>query len=107
MTTDESTIENLASTVRNKYPDTPLRLAVTAPGILNIGKSPSQIDASAALDSFKVNSLGPMLFMKHLSGLLPAKSAAPFLEPGTQGGKLRLPTHAVYAMMAARVGSIL
>ncbi|KAH8430864.1 uncharacterized protein LDX57_008528 [Aspergillus melleus] len=104
--TNESTIESLASTIRDTYPDTPLRLAITVPGILNVEKSPSQIDAAAALESFRVNSLGPMLLMKHLSGLLPTKSAAPFLESTTHEANFKLPTHAIYAMMAARVGSI-
>lgn len=105
-TTDESTIESMASTIRDKIPDTPLRLAITVPGILNVEKSPTQIDAAAALESFRVNSLGPMLLMKHLSPLLPAKSATPFAETDAQEGRFSLPTHAIYAMMAARVGSI-
>ncbi|KAK1139244.1 hypothetical protein N8T08_001174 [Aspergillus melleus] len=79
---------------------------ITVPGILNVEKSPSQIDAAAALESFRVNALGPMLLMKHLSGLLPTKSAAPFLESTTHEREFKLPTHAIYAMMAARVGSI-
>ncbi|KAI9039438.1 NAD(P)-binding protein [Aspergillus affinis] len=104
--TNESTIESLAFKIRDTYPGTPLRLALTVPGILNVEKSPSQIDAAAALDSFRVNSLGPMLLMKHLSGLLPTKSAASFPESTAREGHFKLPTHAIYAMMAARVGSI-
>ncbi|PLB52214.1 NAD(P)-binding protein [Aspergillus steynii IBT 23096] len=104
--TDESTIKNMTSTIRDTLPDTPLRLALTVPGILNVEKSPAQIDAAAALDSFRVNSLGPMLLMKHLSAFLPAKSAAAFPEQEARDGQLGLPGHAIYAMMAARVGSI-
>ncbi|KAF7712819.1 Uncharacterized protein PECH_002604 [Penicillium ucsense] len=100
---DESAISSMAATIRKDLPDTPLRLAFTVPGILHVEKSPTQIDADKALDSFKVNSLGPLLLMKHLSPLLPNKSASGF--PDSEGS-LKLPAHAIYAMMAARVGSI-
>ncbi|KAJ5432594.1 uncharacterized protein N7458_011750 [Penicillium daleae] len=100
---DESTISLMADTIRKELPETPLRLALTLPGILHVEKSPSQIDAANALDSFKVNALGPLLLMKHLSPFLPNKSASAF---PTSEGKLQLPAHAIYAMMAARVGSI-
>jgi NAD(P)-dependent dehydrogenase (short-subunit alcohol dehydrogenase family) len=110
MATDESTISSMADAIRRDYPDTPLRLALTVPGILHVEKSPSQIDAASALDSFQVNALGPLLLMKHLSQFLPAKSTPEFQSTSTSetGGEsqLELPSHAVYAMMAARVGSI-
>ncbi|KAJ5160469.1 uncharacterized protein N7482_007473 [Penicillium canariense] len=100
---DESTISSMADTIRREYPNTPLRLALTVPGILYVEKSPSQIDGASALDSFKVNALGPLLLMKHLSPFLPNKSGSAFPVTDDQ---LKLPSHAVYAMMAARVGSI-
>ncbi|KAJ5379303.1 hypothetical protein N7509_012422 [Penicillium cosmopolitanum] len=107
---DESTISSMADAIRRDYPDTPLRLALTVPGILHVEKSPSQIDAASALDSFQVNALGPLLLMKHLSQFLPAKSTPEFQSTSTSGtggeSQLELPSHAVYAMMAARVGSI-
>lgn len=100
----------MASQIQHSLPNTPLRLAITVPGILHVEKSPSQIDAALALDSFRVNTLGPMLLMKHLSPFLPTKASSPF-EPhqlDTNGGErsMHLPSHAIYAMMAARVGSI-
>ncbi|KAI9375432.1 hypothetical protein BJX61DRAFT_141476 [Aspergillus egyptiacus] len=109
--TDESTISDMASDIRAIYPKTALRLAITVPGILHVEKSPKQIDASNALDSFRVNALGPMLLMKHLSTFLPNKSHPPFedcqkaAEP--ESPPLCLPSsHAIYAVMAARVGSV-
>ncbi|KAJ5762053.1 uncharacterized protein N7511_005435 [Penicillium nucicola] len=109
--TDESTIIAMADTIRHEYPDTSLRLGLTVPGTLHVEKSPSQIDYAGALDSFKVNSLGPLLLMKHLSQFMPPKSAPEF--PATNSAtaadsqtQLELPSHAIYAMMAARVGSI-
>jgi NAD(P)-dependent dehydrogenase (short-subunit alcohol dehydrogenase family) len=110
MATDESTISSMADIIRRDYPDTPLRLALTVPGILHIEKSPSQIDAASALESFQVNALGPLLLMKHLSQFLPAKSAPEFQRTSKTEAdgesQLELPSHAVYAMMAARVGSV-
>ncbi|CAI7627561.1 unnamed protein product [Penicillium bialowiezense] len=107
--TDESTISAMADTIKQEYPNTPLRLGLTVPGTLHVEKSPSQIDAAKALDSFKVNSLGPLLLMKHLSQLVPLKSAPAFAmqsDKAGPGNALQLPSHAIYAMMAARVGSI-
>jgi NAD(P)-dependent dehydrogenase (short-subunit alcohol dehydrogenase family) len=104
-------ISAMADTIRQEYPDTPLRLGLTVPGTLHVEKSPSQIDSANALDSFKVNSLGPLLLMKHLSNFMPSKSAPAFPKANSTaaGGSyapLELPSHAIYAMMAARVGSI-
>lgn len=101
----------MADTIRREYPDTPLRLALTLPGILHVEKSPSQIDAANALDSFHVNALGPLLLTKYLSQFLPTKSASAFPTTASTSsshpdGALELPPHAIYAMMAARVGSI-
>lgn len=101
----------MVDTIRQKYPNTSLRLGLTIPGILHAEKSPSKIDAANALDSFKVNSLGPLLLMKHLSQFIPLKSSPDFptiqSSPATNSpGQLRLPSHAIYAIMAARVGSI-
>lgn len=101
----------MASTLHDIYPNTPLRLALTVPGVLHVEKAPSQIDAEAALYSFQVNTLGPLLLLKHLTPFLPTKSSPPFQPTGTEAGdrgegRLALPSHAIYAMMAARVGSI-
>ncbi|KAJ6142901.1 hypothetical protein N7471_002354 [Penicillium samsonianum] len=109
--TDEPTISAMADTIRQDYPNTPLRLGLTIPGVLHAEKSPSKIDAANALDNFKVNSLGPLLLMKYLSPFVPLKSAPEFptIEASSaidSPGPLWLPSHAIYAMMAARVGSI-
>ena len=101
----------MASTLHDIYPNTFLRLALTVPGVLHVEKAPSQVDATNALHSFQVNILGPLLLLKHLAPFLPTKSSPPFQPTGTKAGnggeaKLTLPSHAIYAMMAARVGSI-
>ncbi|OQE37815.1 hypothetical protein PENCOP_c009G03261 [Penicillium coprophilum] len=109
--TDESTISAMADAIRQEYPNTPLRLGLTIPGILHAEKSPGKIDAANALDSFKVNSIGPLLLLKHLSPFVPLKLSPEFptIEASSainSPGPLLLPSHAIYAMMAARVGSI-
>lgn len=100
----------MASDIRDSYPGAFLRIAITVPGTLHIEKSPMQINADNALDSFKVNALGPMLLMKHLSPFLPNKSSPPIQDsqqpPGLSSSQWQLPSHAIYALMAARVGSI-
>ncbi|KAJ5660081.1 hypothetical protein N7507_006532 [Penicillium longicatenatum] len=105
--TDETTISSMTDTIRQEYPKTPLRIALTVPGILHVEKSPTQIDAESALHSFHVNAVGPLLLMKHLAPFLPTRSSSAFLadDDGDIGGELQLPAHAIYAMMAARVGS--
>ncbi|KAB8214633.1 hypothetical protein BDV33DRAFT_228144 [Aspergillus novoparasiticus] len=99
----ESTVRSLADNIKQTHPQAPLRLALTVPGVLHVEKSPSQIDAHAALESLKVNTIGPMLLMKHLTPFLPTRSS-PLFDPCD--GEVKLPQHAIYAMMAARVGSV-
>lgn len=69
------------------------------PGILYPERSPLQINSAHALETFKVNTLGPLLLLKHFSKFLPTQKTA-MGEPSTG-----LPPQAVYAMMSARVGS--
>lgn len=97
----------MTDTIRQEYPETPLRIALTVPGVLHVEKSPAQIDAESALHSFQVNAVGPMLLMKHLAPFLPTKSSSAFpaAEDSDVESELQLPTHAIYAMMSARVGS--
>ncbi|CRG87540.1 hypothetical protein PISL3812_04558 [Talaromyces islandicus] len=82
-----------------------MRMALTVPGVLHTEKSPSQIDAEKALHSFRVNTLGPLLLLKHLAPFLPTRSSGPASHVSSSSDGC-LPPHAVYAMMAARVGSI-
>ncbi|OOF93694.1 hypothetical protein ASPCADRAFT_132125 [Aspergillus carbonarius ITEM 5010] len=107
--TDEATIHSMAAQIRQEYPKASLRIAITVPGVLHVEKSPTRIDAASALHSFKVNALGPMLLMKHLAPFLPTKSFAGFADdppPPFGERSWKLPSHAIYAMMAARVGSV-
>ncbi|KAF9879413.1 oxidoreductase [Colletotrichum karsti] len=80
-----------------------LRLALAIPGILRPEKAPSQVEYDAALETFRVNTLGQMMLMKHFSGFLPRKTAA--LGSGGEDEEGLPPGRAVWAAMSARVGS--
>lgn len=107
--TDESTIEAASAEAARLFPrDTHhLRLGFTIPGVLHAEKSPRQVSAEDALMTYRVNTLGPLLLMKWFGEFLPRKSAQ--LAPGGGGGgggQVRLPGHAVWMAMSARVGSV-
>lgn len=62
-------------------------------------KAPTQINYDDALLTFRTNTLGPMLLLKHFSPFLPRKATKIEELEG-------LPKTAVWANMSARVGSI-
>ncbi|KAL8755221.1 MAG: hypothetical protein Q9184_004865 [Pyrenodesmia sp. 2 TL-2023] len=102
--TDESTVSAATSCIKELFPTSShyLHLAYLLPGILHPEKSPAQISASAALSTFQVNTLGPLLLVKHLHPFLPRKSTTLASLPSSSP----LPAQAVMALMSARVGSI-
>ncbi|KFY04311.1 hypothetical protein V491_09392 [Pseudogymnoascus sp. VKM F-3775] len=75
-----------------------LRLAYAIPGVLHPERSPGQIDSHHAIETFKVNTIGPLLILKHFCDFLPRKNAVLEAEVG-------LPERAVYSSMGASVGS--
>lgn len=96
---DESTISEVASYCNSRFSSSYLRLAFCIPGILHPEKSPAHIDHGKALQTFQINSLGPLLLAKHFSDFMPKKSTA--VSPLDN-----LPASAVFAFMSARVGSV-
>jgi NAD(P)-dependent dehydrogenase (short-subunit alcohol dehydrogenase family) len=102
---DESTIEDAAAECKKQFGagSHPLQLAFIVPGLLFPEKSPTQINADDALLTFRTNTLGPMLMLKHFSSFLPRKSASPNTDKEEMKG---LPSVATTAVMSARVGSI-
>ncbi|PHH65714.1 hypothetical protein CDD82_1640 [Ophiocordyceps australis] len=100
---DESSIRAASQTAAHLFPPQThhLQLGCAIPGVLHVQKSPSQIDAAAALDSFRINALGPLLLAKHFFPLLPRRAAA---HPHASALDA-LPAQAVWLTMAARVGS--
>ncbi|KAL8295802.1 hypothetical protein RB597_009128 [Gaeumannomyces tritici] len=106
-----------------------LRLAFALPGVLQVDKSTSAVDAAATLESFRVNAIGPLLLMKHFVPLLPRGASSSFssspsaaavaspalgllprVPPSSAAAALPeprpLPLHAVWVNMTARVGSV-
>lgn len=111
--TNEHTIQAAAEKAKALFPvDTHhLHLAFAIPGILHPEKSLRQVDAENALLTYRVNTLGPLLLMKHFSDLLPKKRTSFAQQLQAQGGgeadtTTRLPEHAVWLNMSARVGSV-
>ena len=96
---DESTVADVAAYCADQFSSTYLHLAFAIPGILYPEKSPSQVSYDNALSTFQINTLGPLLLLKHFSPFLPRKNTSVHHLDG-------LPTSAIFAFMAARVGSI-
>ncbi|OAK98185.1 short-chain dehydrogenase/reductase-like protein [Phaeosphaeriaceae sp. SRC1lsM3a] len=103
---DESTISDAAAQCKKHFPSPnthPLQLSFIVPGLLFPEKSPSQINADDALLTFRTNTLGPMLMLKHFSPFLPKKNASSNFTAEEMSG---LPQVSTTAVMSARVGSI-
>ncbi|KAF2172408.1 hypothetical protein M409DRAFT_17641 [Zasmidium cellare ATCC 36951] len=98
---EEDVVADAAKQVSSLFPEKEsyLCLSLCIPGLLFPEKSPAQIDYDKALLTFRTNTLGPMLLMKHFSPFLPKKAVNVEEAEG-------LPKSAVWAMMSARVGSI-
>ncbi|KAG9946117.1 NAD(P)-binding protein, partial [Aureobasidium melanogenum] len=98
---DETTIQDAASACSDLFPkkDNYLHVSYAIPGILYPEKSPQQIDHDDALLTFRTNTLGPMMMLKHFGPFLPRKSTELAQDAS-------LPKTAVWATMSARVGSI-
>lgn len=105
--TDEPSIRAAAQHAQDLFPRAShhLRLACGIPGVLHPPeKNPAQIDADHGLDSFRVNSLGPLLLMKHFAEFLPKRATDLAASDGRDA--VQLPKHATWLSMSARVGSI-
>lgn len=80
-----------------------LHLAFLIPGLLHPERSPSQLNLSRIEETFRVNTVSHLLFLKHFSGFLPKKSTKGLevveMLKGVPKG------HATWAAMSARVGS--
>lgn len=107
--TDETSIADAAEHCKSRFPsskDAPshLHAAFVIPGILHPEKSPSQLDEANILETFRINTIGPMLMLKHFSPFLPRKTTA--MPSSDELGKGLPASHATWLNMSARVGSI-
>jgi NAD(P)-dependent dehydrogenase (short-subunit alcohol dehydrogenase family) len=82
-------------------------LAFILPGFLFPEKSPAQVDTGKALLTFRTNTLGPLLILKHFEPFLPRKNFDIEKQAdATSSMCTNLPPTSVVAVMSARVGSI-
>lgn len=100
--THEPTMKETASYANDLFPKDRyhLHLGFAVPGVLFPEKNPNQVDYGHALETYKVNTLGPLMMMKHFHDFLPRKTTSLDQIPD------ELPPHAVWTTMSARVGSI-
>ncbi|KAI0551383.1 short-chain dehydrogenase/reductase-like protein [Xylaria curta] len=111
--TDEASVEAAAAKATELFPPSShhLHLAFALPGILHPEKHPRGVDYDDALETFKVNTLGPMMLMKWFGELLPRKGTdLTHLRELAIGGdskdaQFRVPSHATWLTNSARVGS--
>ncbi|KAI9652897.1 MAG: hypothetical protein M1831_006326 [Alyxoria varia] len=110
---DEDTMGTAASECSKLFPSSDqqqahLHASFILPGILYPEKSPSHLDAANLQHAFQINTIGPLLMLKHFSPFLPKKvTPTPLLQSTGGGDPAGLPTdHATWATMSARVGSI-
>ncbi|KAH7176490.1 hypothetical protein EDB81DRAFT_940394 [Dactylonectria macrodidyma] len=106
--TDEATLEAAAAQAAKLFPQSThhLRLACALPGILHAEKNLRQVSAADSLESFQVNSVGALLLMKHFADFLPSRAGPELLVgPDADADTVRLPGHATWLSMSARVGS--
>ncbi|KAF2017462.1 short-chain dehydrogenase/reductase-like protein [Aaosphaeria arxii CBS 175.79] len=113
---EESTLAAAAAACKEAFPldSHHLHLSFILPGILFPEKSPAQIDADSTLLTFRTNTIGPMLMLKHFSPFLPRKASKQNAkssnrsseEDGPSALHEGLPPSAIMALMSARVGSV-
>ncbi|CAJ2503828.1 Uu.00g112220.m01.CDS01 [Anthostomella pinea] len=111
--TDESSIEAASSKAAELFPPRThhLHLGFALPGILHPEKSPKQVHYEGALETLKVNTLGPLMLMKWFGEFLPRKGTD-LSQLRSQDGSpavgdeiSRLPQHATWLTNSGRVGS--
>ncbi|KAI0522259.1 short-chain dehydrogenase/reductase-like protein [Xylaria bambusicola] len=105
--TDESSVEAAAAKAAELFPPSThhLHLAFALPGILHPEKQPRRIDYDDALETLRVNTLGPLMLMKWFGDLLPRKGTDLSDVRGAEAAGFRVPAHATWLTNSARVGS--
>ncbi|KAK8089960.1 hypothetical protein PG997_004921 [Apiospora hydei] len=92
-----------------------MHLGFALPGVLTPERSPRQVESGAALETFKVNTLGPLMLMKWFADrflprkgtelLLPSPSSSS-ASSSSPPAQLSLPPHATWTTLSARLSSI-
>lgn len=104
--TDEASMSAAAKRAAELFPSKThhLRLACAIPGLLQPEKNPKQVNAEESLEQFRINAVGPLLLIKHFSEFLPKQATD--LKPSPDDDQIKLPDHATWLSMSARVGSV-
>jgi len=109
----ERGLEDAARTIGEREGRGSVRLIACLAGILHPEKSLSSVNAQAALDSFRINTLGHLLTYKHLVPLVPSKREFEKLRSTWSGQSssdpargLVGPGNSLCFSLSARVGSI-
>ncbi len=104
--TDEASIEAASHRAAELFPPMThhLRLACAIPGILHPEKNLQQIDLEKSLESFRINTIGPLLLIKHFAKFLPKLSNE--LDASPWDDEIQLERRAIWLSMSARVGSV-
>lgn len=97
--TKEPTMAEAARRAAELFPtDTHhLHLALTIPGILHPEKNPAQVDYEKALETYKVNTLGPLMLMKHFYQFLPRNTTKIDMSPATASSTSPSPSSTAHA----------
>lgn len=120
--TDEESIREAARRAAELFPREThhLHLGCALVGILRPEKSLAQVDAEKSLESFRVNTIGPLLLAKHFTDFLPRRATSlsrdsssptsPSSSPSSSSSSSssidgNLPQHATWLTASARVGS--
>lgn len=119
--TSESSIEKASDQAAALFPpergQCHMHLGFALPGVLTPERSPQQVEYDAALETFKVNTLGPLMLMKWFADrflprkgtelLLPPPPSSSSSSPSSSSSQLlTLPPHATWTTLSARLSSI-
>ncbi|KAH7037381.1 uncharacterized protein B0I36DRAFT_380592 [Microdochium trichocladiopsis] len=104
--TDEASIQAASERAAELFPPKThhLHLGLAMPGILHPEKSPKQVDYAGALETLKVNTLGPLMLLKWFGEFLPRKGTD-MSEVAATTASSASAHHATFLLMSARVGS--
>ncbi|KAI1392295.1 NAD(P)-binding protein [Hypoxylon trugodes] len=106
--TQEPTLESAAAEASSLFPQFThhLHFALTLPGVLlHPEKSPRDVNYHDALETLRINVLGPLLLMKWFGEFLPRRNTDISLEPLFTNSGNEEPAHATWLTTSARVGS--
>ncbi|KAK8048691.1 hypothetical protein PG994_010421 [Apiospora phragmitis] len=117
--TSESSIEQASDQAAALFPPERgrwhMHLGFALPGVLYPERSPRQVEYAAALETFQVNTLGPLMLMKWFADRFLPRKGTELLLPSSPSSSphhhhqnllLTLPPHATWTTLSARLSSI-